>query len=199
MSHCTDLTVSIHAPRAGCDADAVGRQAYGTSFNSRTPCGVRLKDYLHLLALDEFQFTHPVRGATVRVGGKYVNYIVSIHAPRAGCDSEVLKWYISTNCFNSRTPCGVRQMIGILNLRRRAFQFTHPVRGATIFHETHQADPRVSIHAPRAGCDEAVKRAGEMDKRFNSRTPCGVRPRGYELADQNYDVSIHAPRAGCDP
>ena len=93
-----------------------------------------------------FQFTHPVRGATravesfnprppcgVRHSSKAraCRRLVSIHAPRAGCDvrlSEVLKL-------------------------TDEFQFTHPVRGATIF---------TSSIIGGVGC-------------FNSRTPCGVR------------------------
>ena len=56
--------VSIHAPLAGCDRLAILRATVGSSFNPRTPRGVRLGrgflfevDYL-------FQSTHPSRGAT---------------------------------------------------------------------------------------------------------------------------------------
>ena len=38
---------------------------------------------------------------------------------------------IFLSSFNSRTPCGVRRSTGIRNLRNLAFQFTHPVWGAT--------------------------------------------------------------------
>ena len=56
----------------------------------------------------------------------------------------------------------------------------------------------VSIHAPRAGCDVAMSKTVEILRRFNSRTPCGVRliERSWEVWEQA--VSIHAPRAGCD-
>ena len=58
------LAVSIHAPRAGCDLAR-----------------------LHTAQLkEEFQFTHPVRGATI----DYLHQIQSYDG------------------FNSRTPCGVR-------------------------------------------------------------------------------------------
>ena len=56
---------------------------------------------------------------------------VSIHAPREGCDFCDLKALQIPNSFNSRTPGGVRQLIGIV---------THCLE-------------RVSIHAPREGCD----------------------------------------------
>ena len=35
-----------------------------------------------------FQFTHPGRGATLRVIARVVVMLVSIHAPREGCDAS---------------------------------------------------------------------------------------------------------------
>ena len=103
------------------------------SFNSRTPCGVRHK----------------------RSSWMFRNTVVSIHAPRAGCDRfkllglQLLSRFNSRTpcgvrhgsavtihevriCFNSRTPCGVRRITSISNICIRLFQFTHPVRGATL-------------------------------------------------------------------
>ena len=100
-------------------------------------------------------------------------------------------------CFNSRTPGGVRLADGTL-----------------------PADsPRVSIHAPREGCDSFKILTTSAKQSFNSRTPGGVRhattpsifvstgfnsrtPGGVRLyllglASGVY-VSIHAPREGCD-
>ena len=56
-----------------------------------------------------FQSTHPVRGATGAAGGAGHLEIISIHAPRAGCDAS---------SFTVIPVCAV-------------FQSTHPVRGAT--------------------------------------------------------------------
>ena len=56
-----------------------------------------------------FQFTHPVRGATDDPKLTEAEWIVSIHAPREGCD--------------------LRQTF--TSLSEEMFQFTHPVRGAT--------------------------------------------------------------------
>ena len=57
----------------------------------------------------QFQFTHPGRGATIENGKSYSEYLVSIHAPREGCDvgADVAQAY------------------------NELFQFTHPGRGAT--------------------------------------------------------------------
>ena len=144
-------------------------------FNSRTPCGVRLVTASMVSLSILFQFTHPVRGAT-RGGREYCPTLTS---------------------FNSRTPCGVRHDNINERPRRREFQFTHPVRGATLlsfrnllirlFQFTHPVrgattdllgaytDSRVSIHAPRAGCDRLTYAIRRLITGFNSRTPCGVR------------------------
>ena len=79
----------------------------------------------------EFQFTHPVRGAT-RLARELVRKLsVSIHAPRAGCDLNLVQMSSGNVCFNSRTPCGVRLQHRYIVEFYLKFQFTHPVRGAT--------------------------------------------------------------------
>ena len=64
-NECKAQAVSIHAPREGCDEVCPISSAGCTSFNSRTPGGVRLasSDLARVLSN------------------------VSIHAPREGCDS----------------------------------------------------------------------------------------------------------------
>ena len=64
---------------------------------------------------------------------------------------------------------------------RREFQFTHPGRGATFNFVNAARDYRVSIHAPREGCDQALQLAGKPLNGFNSRTPGGVRLYGAKL------------------
>ncbi len=126
--------------------------------------------------METFQFTHPVRGATSRhISG-----------------TSLFK------CFNSRTPCGVRQSDSSLYVRVQKFQFTHPVRGATISRAYAVEKKRVSIHAPRAGCDYTLVLGSPRARRFNSRTPCGVRLQARLVVEIVALVSIHAPRAGCD-
>ena len=107
---------------------------------------------------------------------------ISIHAPLAGCDAK---------------SCGFRG--------KRAFQSTHPSRGATVssvllpepffpFQSTHPsrgATPApgrgarlgaISIHAPLAGCDGFLQGFNlPIPFNFNPRTPRGVRPVGGRL------------------
>ena len=103
-----------------------------------------------------FQFTHPGRGATpTRYNcGAYgsvvpspppgvgchdtnktseTNSTVSIHAPREGCDTNVIILCLVRLSFNSRTPGGVRRLLQLLRLWLEMFQFTHPGRGATVW------------------------------------------------------------------
>ena len=60
--------------------------------------------------------------------------IVSIHAPREGCDSFVT----------------IDEKSG------KEFQFTHPGRGATPPELDYYDITGVSIHAPREGCDYSL-------------------------------------------
>ena len=169
------------------------------SFNSRTPGGVRHRFLFAGCGELPFQFTHPGRGATTSSsqgatsrcsfnsrtpGGVRLRpsrdvldiSVVSIHAPREGCDIEVVR--------------GIE--------KKQEFQFTHPGRGATCFvigscllpkvsiHAPREGcdymraysfmakDP-VSIHAPREGCDTLLPIYSLSEQSFNSRTPGGVR------------------------
>ena len=81
--------VSIHAPREGCDLRSGSRPTFPMSFNSRTPGGVRQPNKSHRAMDQEFQFTHPGRGATASSVLYSSSIYVSIHAPREGCDSMV--------------------------------------------------------------------------------------------------------------
>ena len=127
--------------------------------------------------IEEFQFTHPGRGATASASARFFCTWVSIHAPREGCDKKFLcHTLIIMRCFNSRTPGGVRledeyhhyceHRVSIhapregcdyrfnpFRLLAYQFQFTHPGRGATILNTEERNGVSVSIHAPREGCD----------------------------------------------
>ena len=129
-----------------------------------------------LAGINLFQFTHPGRGATLILTLDDHGCLVSIHAPREGCDRAVSRDPGTQDGFNSRTPGGVRRL------------FTPANVGKSI----------VSIHAPREGCDIMIPRNDydffqfqfthpgrgatptqrirrQRVKRFNSRTPGGVR------------------------
>ena len=78
-----------------------------------------------------FQSTHPGRSATSPRPFFNVALLVSIHAPRVGCDIYLQLVKLAVSCFNPRTPGGVR--LGFLSKIDyfHMFQSTHPGRGAT--------------------------------------------------------------------
>ena len=58
--------------------------------------------------------------------------VVSIHAPREGCDTNVLVYYPKELTFQFTHPGrGATGLIDSIYKRRVRFQFTHPGRGAT--------------------------------------------------------------------
>ena len=57
----------------------------------------------------QFQSTHPGWGATEYDELAEEILAVSIHAPRAGCDTPFYLTSKNIVCFNPRTPGGVRQ------------------------------------------------------------------------------------------
>ena len=146
-------SISIHAPREGCD----GRRHCGawasSNFNPRTPRGVRQGGGNSLRPLFLFQSTHPARGATPaalpgadqpgisihapREGCDLSQFVdttsraISIHAPREGCDAVYAGTHRCHMNFNPRTPRGVRRYLGKSATALELFQSTHPARGAT--------------------------------------------------------------------
>ena len=111
LSTSSPMSISIHAPREGCDC----------------------KPPYCILDTFPFQSTHPARGATAQVTHSGIHTVISIHAPREGCDAHSLlipstSLSISIHApregcdplrrnthpadrrnFNPRTPRGVRQ------------------------------------------------------------------------------------------
>ena len=170
------VTISIHAPLAGCDHYKhfpCRRQIY---FNPRTPCGVRRAFPAANYANFIFQSTHPLRGAT--------------HEPKTRC---VHQWD-----FNPRTPCGVRHSLHALRTCADQFQSTHPLRGAT--GGLYVSSGILRNFNPRTPCGvrrRANWRISDDCRHFNPRTPCGVR-RCRSDRQQQQSISIHAPLAGCD-
>ena len=97
------------------------------------PCGVRRRARcLAFGDFNHFNLMHPVRGVTGYVLSCLWADVISINAPRAGCDAEHFylsqrKLSISINA--PRAGCDVKGQRGIdaINI----FQSMHPVRGVT--------------------------------------------------------------------
>ena len=126
-----------------------------------------------------------------------------------------------SRCFNSRTPGGVRRAVAtegwsvwefqfthpgrgatsgdnIVGVPSRMFQFTHPGRGATESKKLWSSVLRVSIHAPREGCDWIVSLVSVLTVLFQFTHPGRGATACKSTAPSDQAVSIHAPREGCD-
>ena len=83
-----------------------------------------------------------------------VNEMVSIHAPREGCDIVMATTQLSprVSIHAPREGCDLPKHS--YDQADPKFQFTHPGRGATeALYYLKQS--LVSIHAPREGCDHS--------------------------------------------
>ena len=150
--------VSIHAPREGCDRFRIVPSPTLSKFQFTHPGRGATYEYLKLYLTPEFQFTHPGRGATLGGGQRGVRPVVSIHAPREGCDACGYTWPYHHSAFQFTHPGRGATHLQMFDPYPTKFQFTHPGRGATTcFGHLCRTDV-VSIHAPREGCD-AVHRA----------------------------------------
>ena len=121
---------STHSLRSATEY-ATGLPASSRSFNPRTPCGVRRLIVHGRLFYTGFQSTHSLRSATVSAKSTRERMPVSIHALLAECDKTKTKRKEIKQCFNPRTPCGVRHEHEIHEHVSIQFQSTHSLRSAT--------------------------------------------------------------------
>ena len=91
------------------------------------------------------------------------------------------------------TPCAVRRLTA-----EGQFQFTHPGRGATYCVRVFDLGQRRFNSRTPGGVRRLHYCPNGGQVRFNSRTPGGVRLRFSGALVCRPHVSIHAPREGCD-
>jgi len=150
--------------RAGCDTAVIQQFPATYRFQSTHPRGVRLQFRGTKVSDVVFQSTHPASSRAASAGMLFqsthpaqrldvADGVVSIHAPRAGCDGLTGDSHAEEIGFNPRTPRGVRLESPGHLLGDLLFQSTHPARGATFDEDMKMPKNNVSIHAPRAGCD----------------------------------------------
>ena len=114
---------------------------------------------------------------------------ISTHTPHVGCDCVYWRFCFAIVNFNSHTPCGVRPETAIYSQRKRQFQLTHPMWGATSWDYLQRyISQYFNSHTP-CGVRLEFLAIAESYAYFNSHTPCGVRhlasAGGIELADFN--------------
>ena len=159
-------------------------------------------------------------GATCHRAKSHHNKSISIHAPRVGSDRLLREITTYRDNFNPRSPCGERQQQCRQKRRRKKFQSTLPVWGATTHHRMTPERHQISIHAPRVGSDRLVDWSCCRAIYFNPRSPCGERLISLNVMTRIFlfqstlpvwgatapisglsvgiNISIHAPRVGSD-
>ena len=149
---------------------------WGGDFNPRTPRGVRL----------------------IHVKGDNVSNVISIHAPREGCDVILLLGdnvhiqFQSTHPARGATAGSVSPPFGL------CISIHAPREGCDRIGQTSHGSPKISIHAPREGCDHDAKAVKLRRVKFQSTHPArGATARSTFRRDHSV-ISIHAPREGCD-
>ena len=146
--------ISIHAPLAGRDGK-VGKRT---------------------MAVNGFQSTRPLRGATYQCISKHGRIGISIHAPLAGRD--VISHFISAfnKLFQSTRPLRGATPFYCLSCRRGFYFNPRAPCGARQGFDMDSLIPtEISIHAPLAGRDRSGRRADFPRHYFNPRAPCGAR------------------------
>ena len=124
----------------------------------------------------EFQSTHPLRGATIRLWTLFMSGTFQSTHPLRGA-TEILFDEPIIYKFQSTHPLRGATRLSAAFYPLPVFQSTHPLRGATV-------------------CNWWAVFFPIFD--FNPRTPCGVRQAAVVAGDAGSGISIHAPLAGCD-
>ena len=160
--------ISIHAPHAGCDRPQAARAIRPLPFQSTHPMrGATTRRDCSPASYLPFQSTHPMRGATernfnprtpcgVRPADRAPPWplgAISIHAPHAGCDVNVLSPATNEEDFNPRTPCGVRRAESGVENATGKISIHAPHAGCDLPQKVPGGKRAISIHAPHAGCD----------------------------------------------
>ena len=171
------VTISIHAPHAGCDRRLRHGPIFGEYFNPRTPCGVRPAGRLRRLSRHYISIHAPHAGCDVRPWPAAIGALTfqSTH-PMRGATGRIKTFERCGYYFNPRTPCGVRHREYPRRERgRRNFNPRTPCGVRPVAATETTGGNIISIHAPHAGCDVIIVKTGSLDQNFNPRTPCGVR------------------------
>ena len=168
--------ISIHAPRMGCDPFQTVSKIPLQHFNPRTPYGVRLALLCLMWWGRNFNPRTPYGVRLIVNIYRAKIDLISIHAPRMGCDLHELYFVIFL----------------------QGFQSTHPVWGATEIQIQFDDSIIISIHAPRMGCDLPFQHFRVAHSIFQSTHPVWGATAKQDGTRGIVLISIHAPRMGCD-
>ena len=87
-------------------------------------------------------------------------------------------------------------MFAILAAKKKPFQSTLPVGGATFDRANFFGRPCISIHAPRGGSDTQIYNHNKLKQHFNPRSPWGERHRPKRLKPMIKEFQSTLPVGG---
>ena len=123
-------------------------------FNPRTPGGVRHRVTGADNGNRRFQSTHPGWGATNGAVQLFFGILISIHAPRVGCDDHHVNKIFLHGVFQSTHPGWGATKHNVDTIK--VYKNFNPRTPGGVRHERKQlflVRAGISIHAPRVGCD----------------------------------------------
>ena len=160
--------ISIHAPLTGSDFLNERQSRKKSNFNPRSPYGERPKYFNSHSCPD----------------------LISIHAPLTGSDEKNQGGNSNVFYFNPRSPYGERPPNCWPTAKRRLFQSTLPLRGATTKSARIFDLIGISIHAPLTGSDPPLPGTLSRCRDFNPRSPYGERL--WRARDINFQIRFQS-------
>ena len=124
--------------------------------------------------------------------------IMSIHAPRTGSDQMEEKTKTAGTDFNPRSPHGERRPAEWRTPMIYKFQSTLPARGATEMKLPNSSADLFQSTLPARGATPGDCDSVSCYFDFNPRSPHGERLLVHQDNHAFFRISIHAPRTGSD-
>ena len=169
--------ISIHAPRVGSDCITRWIKRTQEDFNPRSPCGERQGSPCSPAGpASDFNPRSPCGERPLRGPAPWVDFPISIHAPRVGSDTGARQGGPGAGRFQSTLPVWGATTMEVRHMPEGTFQSTLPVWGATPSWPT--------------SCSWAT--------RFQSTLPVWGATRHRRSLLRSMKISIHAPRVGSD-
>ena len=167
-------------------------------FNPRTPRGVRRGAYTHTVWFSPYFNPRAPCGARQgdHLGGTPLRTI-SIHAPRAGRDRQVLQCPDIVDGITIHAPRAGRDGGGSTQgIFPGGFQSTRPVRGATAAASACACVCKFQSTRPVRGATLFPFRCGPPPGHFNPRAPCGARQVAESMKDMDMVFQSTRPVRG---
>ena len=215
-------TISIHAPRAGCDAGRRGHLTSRASISIHAPragCdlarqrvvagAVRIsihaprvgRDYVYVtqeIQRDDFNPRAPCGARRLQRWGRPLWWDFN---PRAPCGARLAcagRKYRRGGNFNPRAPCGARQPRWNIDAYIHGISIHAPRVGRDHPELLGEHRPTISIHAPRVGRDYTASWMGLAANKISIHAPRVGRDVFIRASRTSAAISIHAPRVGRD-